>query len=402
MRNLIWGVLVLGSTLFTPHFAISAPVFDYNAGSGTNFPGWTWFPNGADDYGNPGWRKNDGQFLSGGTDWKPRQFMKADCGGSTLATIDTAERAPSTASGGSLKVYNNSTACWWWIMDDNYGRKGFANATTNRWSYYVKYAGAPDPGFKSSDPDGVNIEIGTYLFPDGHPEAGQEIGHWYHQMAVSNGAWLHVLLDRHPQHERGSQVVPKDNPAGSTNPYYQKFITFYFDVLPYNFSAMNYWIDEIEWYTELNAENDISISTVWVGYWAGTDTWQIQFKDSSWGSSYNDNAVGTYEIRYAAAPITNATWNAATPITPLHWATAGSGRIRRPNPWKDLAWTDFTLPNSFESANGHIYFAIKDVSSTANGDNHNSPSSDVKTIDYWLKLSGDKIPPLAPTGLTVK
>ena len=43
---------------------------------GTTWPGWTWYPGGigqcADDFGSSGWRRDDGQFYSGDSNWYPR------------------------------------------------------------------------------------------------------------------------------------------------------------------------------------------------------------------------------------------------------------------------------------------------------------------------------------------
>ncbi len=397
-------LLVVFGIVSTAH---AAPLYDYSAGSGTSWPGWTWFPNGADDYGNPGWRKDNGQFVSGNSDWRPRSFAKQDYGNSTLATIDPNTRAPSTATGGSLSIYDTGSsskyqACWWWVPSSNFVTAGYADSTTNRWSFYVQYSGLNDPALSSSDPTTYNVEIGTYLYPDGQlTGSSTEIDHFYHQLTVPNGAWLHVLLDRHPQHQRGVQPEPSDNPDGPTNPYYAKFSTFYFDI-PYAQSQLtSYNVDELEWYTQTQPENDISISSVWVGYWNGTNRWEIGFADSSWGGNYNDSSVGTYEIRYSNAPITNANFSSATLITPLY--NGSGGRIRRPNSWKHVAWTAFQLPATFQASNNHVYFALKDVSAIANGDGHDSPSPYIKTIDYYLSPGSSTTgTPAAPSQLIVQ
>jgi hypothetical protein len=38
-------------------------LYQWDTGSGTTWPGWTWFADGADDYGNPGWRYDLGEFI---------------------------------------------------------------------------------------------------------------------------------------------------------------------------------------------------------------------------------------------------------------------------------------------------------------------------------------------------
>src|SRR3989338_4494255 len=87
--------------------ACGSTVFmDFNSGSDTSLPGWTYWASGADDYGSPGWRKDSGRFVSGNTNWMPRIMSYNSYGQDVIGTIDTANRAPSTATGGSLRVYD--------------------------------------------------------------------------------------------------------------------------------------------------------------------------------------------------------------------------------------------------------------------------------------------------------
>ena len=54
------------------------------------------------------------------------------------------------------------------------------------------------------------------------------------------------------------------------------------------------------------------------------------------------------------------------------------------NGWIKQAWTQFEIPDDVERSAGKIYFAIRDVSATANGDGYDSPTTLIKTIDYAL------------------
>lgn len=408
--------------LLWPELGLATVLFDWNdpGASGQTWPGWTWTTN-ADGFGSPGWKRNDAIDFGGGGDWRPRTFLKSDCGGGTVATVDTTMRAPSTASGGSLKLTNTSTtlqACWWGLVPaDVFTFLGFTDATTNRFSYYALYQGMTDD-LRTPDPSNVNVEIGTYIFPDHNVGPGAEVDHFYHQMVVTNNVWMHVVLDRHPQHQRGNNTtVPTDNPDGPTYPYYRNFASFYWDI-PYHQASntTTVWFDEVQFWTQPQPENDISISTVWVGYRATDNHWLLHFEDSSWSGGggspnvdYGNSSIGTYEVRWSTTPITNASWAGATTITPLYNAATGSGsgpgRIRRPNSFKAIAYTEFQLPA--QPANSTLYFAIKDVSSTTFGDGHNSPSANVKTIDYALRPSASgggpgNTPLTPPSNLRVK
>ncbi|MGB5052698.1 MAG: LamG-like jellyroll fold domain-containing protein, partial [Caldilineaceae bacterium] len=192
---------------------------------------------------------------------------------------------------------------------------------------------------------------------------------------------------------------PDDNPAPGRN-YFQYMNNFYVEIRYPQEIPTAYWIDEMEFSQTSELENDISISSVWVGYWATTGKWEIGFEDNSFNSvGYNNNSQSTFEIRYSVSPITNANYSSATLITPIYNLN-GTGRINRPNTWKKPTWTQFSLPSLVVQNNSKIYFAIKDVSSTASGDGHNAPSSNIRTIDYNIRPSEpDTEPPTSPTSL---
>ncbi|HEY4760515.1 MAG TPA: hypothetical protein VIH42_08040 [Thermoguttaceae bacterium] len=406
---IITFLLLLAGTV-----SAATTLMDFNTGSGTSgWTGWTYYPNGADDYGSAGWRKDTGHFVSGSTNWMPRTHVAPMYGQDLLGEIDTTNRAPSTSTGGSLRAYDTGKssvqqAGWWWIYDNNLGSYGIADANTDRFDFYLKTQGISiDPNLEGSSPQQYNFHVGTYLcWPGGGYGGGEGCPteasgqHYYHHITIHDGAWVHVVLDRHPQWLRDC-CEPGNNPAGSSHPYYQYMNSWYFVIRDDQPNNTQMWVDEMRFSQSTQAENDLSISTVWVGYWASTDRWEIHFQDTSFASQYSDKSIGTYEIRYSASPITNANFSSATTITPLYHGYDGAGRIRRPDPWKLLAWTRFQLPSSFQSANNRIYFAIKDVSATANGDGHNAPSSNIKTIDYYLSPSGSGVP-LAPTQLRVQ
>ena len=128
MACLLVSLVALGGS------ARAATLYDWNApgDSGHTWTGWTWTTN-ADGYNSPGWKRSDAIDYGGGGDWRPRTFMKSDCGSGTDANIDTTIRAPSTSSGGSLKLSNpgpNDATCWWgWVGSDTFARLGYTDST---------------------------------------------------------------------------------------------------------------------------------------------------------------------------------------------------------------------------------------------------------------------------------
>lgn len=395
--------------LFASSSMAGQPLLDWNeSGAGTNsVPGWTWSTD-ANGYGASGWRKNDGRFYYGDAGWFPRAFQKSDYGNDSVGTV-VPDRAPSTSSGSSLKVYDTGKssvyqAAHWFQWGENFGTQGLASNNTNRLNFYFKPVGMTASSGLTSDPDNGNIHFGTYLCWEGGglgnencpKEANNQ--HYYHMFTVNPGAWLHMQLNRHPQHQRGTKGVdkPGDNPSPFN--YFSVMNSFYVEIRYPQAGQTHYLIDEIMLSETSQQENDISINSVWVGYWPETDKWEIGFNDDSFNSTgYGATSQSTFEVRYSTSPITNINYPQATVVEPEYWERGTSNTFRRPNSWKKPAWTRFTIPNTIEQSATKIYFAIKDVSSTGNGDGHNAPSSLIHTIDYSLKPGAGAVPKPPPT-----
>lgn len=366
--------------------------WDAPKAGGTTWPGWQHYPEGASDYEHWGWRKLDGKFYSGNdSNWLPRVHEKTDYGVSCQATIDTENIAPLPDNHGAFKVYDDGSkstyqACWWYLNGQNFGDLGYADQNTDRLSFYMKVQGMDTSRPTNGDIANANMHFGTYLCYDGYcPKEGPSNQHYYHYLTVHDNAWIHVSLDRHPQHKRGMSGFydPGNNPPASDGEnYFDVMNKFYLEIRYPQPKPTAYWIDNVTLHQTEQNENDISISSVWVGYWPNTDKWEIGFNDASF-ASYGNDSIGTYEIRWSTSPITNNNFSQATKINPEYYAY-DTGRIRRPNSWKYPAWTQFELPDSTEKGHDIIYFAIKDVSSTANGDGHNAPSPYIHTIKYHL------------------
>jgi hypothetical protein len=383
--------------------ALAADLFTWNdpGASGTTWPGWTWYSD-ASGFGDPGWRRNDYDQAN----YLPRSHQKGDYGNRVLAAIDAVSRAPSTASGGSLKVYNvggtDSTAAWWFLPKTNYGDQGLTNSSTDRFDFYFKATGFSLATW-NTDIENYNVHFGTYLCWPGGSISGEGCPkeasgqHYYHWLTVNPDAWLHVQFDRHPQHIRGGSVPPPSNPAPGGRNYYQYFAASYLEIFAGQ-QPKTYWVDEMRFSQTSQPENEISISSVWVGYWPSTGKWEMGWCDGSF-SQYGNASNSTFEIRWSTSPITGSNYSQATAVIPEYNKLGSTNSVRRPNPWKIPAWTRFTLPSTVVQNNDKIYFAIKDVSSTANGDGHNAPSTLIRTIDYDLRPAGTSLP--APSNLRV-
>lgn len=385
--------------------------FNESGAANTTLPGWTWYPNGADDYGKSGWRKNDGRFYSGNSNWMPRMHEKNDYGNDNLATIVTNDKAPSTSSGGALKVYDTGSSStrlssWWFLMGDTLQTKGYADASANRMDFYMKATGLGSQGL-TGDPSNATIHVGTYLCWPGGGYAGESCPteangqHYYHYLTLNPDAWLHVQLDQHPTWKRDAGI-PSNNPAGGSHPYFASMNTFYIEIRSPQSQATSLFLDEFKTWQQTQAENETSITSLWIGYWPSTGKWEVGFNDLSWGSSfsnYNDSTKSKFEIRWSNSPITNANWSSASTITPEYHRFGSTNSFRRPNTWKSVAWTRFSLPSGTETNSSKIYFAVKDTSTTADGDGHNAPTGNIKTIDYNLRPSAAVDVPSAPKNL---
>jgi hypothetical protein len=442
MRRLIIALSV-SLCVCTSAVAEKSYLFQWDDGEGTDMPGWTWYNEGNTKItsGHPGWILNtNGPF--GGSQTFPwgdsvRTFELGGYGSNNLAEIVTTDRAPSTSTGGALRVYENpdtlNTAAHlttWWIWYDGMplSDRGLTDSTTDRFSFYIKTSGT---NTATSTESGATFHVGTYLTDDtacssyntgaGSPYEGPGNQHYYHYLRLSPGAWLHVELDRHPTHRRNSFVAGDDpafiQPADDacdpvvSHPmhYYEHLGQWYMEIRYEQAQETSYLLDEMYFYSTQDPtesaepnQNDDSVTSVWVGYWPENGKWQMGWNDMSYmdanGSNTNDNTQSTFEIRWSTNPITNVNYNSATVVEP-EWFTSPThtsypNGVRRWDSWDVRVFTQFDLPNNVESNNSVIYFAIKDVSvAGGNGgtnwpynrsDGHNAASPYIRTIDYSI------------------
>ncbi|HIQ38189.1 MAG TPA: hypothetical protein EYH36_09410, partial [Desulfocapsa sulfexigens] len=278
-------------------------LYQWDEGEGTNQPGWTW---SNDVYSShEGWTMNPDGPLGGGDTcswgYGPRNF-EVGYGDGNLAIIDPENRAPSTTSGGSFKVYEDPAfssggthiASWWlWYDIKPLDERFVTDEDTDRWSFYLKVEGMPEIPKDGSltAVKGYTFDIGTYLCwgsgssqGAGCPYEGPGNQHYYHYLTPGPGTWLHVELDRHPTHRRNSFVLG-DNPSyiESGEHYLAQMHQFYMETSASQSQETRFWVDDMYFYSTKDTlepnQNDISIASVWVGYWPERDKWEIGWQD---------------------------------------------------------------------------------------------------------------------------
>jgi hypothetical protein len=432
--NILLLVLVLAPGYLAAEPTERKTLFNFDEGSEKTFPGWEWMADVTGYGGSEGWTLVSSGNLGIRQSYLwgdgARNFNKGDYGSENSAIIDTTVSAPAT-SGGSFKVFetelstdtadNRST---WWVWYDGVplSERSITSSNTNRMSFYLLLEGLNGIGETGGTDDvPVNFHIGTYLcWNDSNPSYGTGDGcpyegvgnqHYYHYLNVNPGGWIHVLLDQHPTHKRelGGNLSIPNNPAFASDGknYYEQMHIYYMEIREDQAQKTAYWLDEIEYYFEDQAENEESVTSVWVGYWSQGDYFEVGLQDASF-ALYNDDSQSSFEIRWSDNPITNSNYSAANKVSPLFYSGveySGSEYIfRRPNSYRKTAWTRFKIDDM--PTLGTIYFAIKDVSVSGGNtgtkypwnrpDGHNAASSKVKTIAYNLSAV-----PNPPTSITV-
>lgn len=403
---------------------IPTSLLSFNQGNDKSLEGWKWHDDVA--YGNPGWILNETEKLGKGNKYRwglgPRIFNKHDYGKENKAFITQYERAPSTSTGGALVVQETENSIdhrsTWWLWYDGIPlhKRGITNQQTDRMSFYIKLDGTDaikDDGKDQSIKN--NVHIGTYLCWEGKrkswstgegcPYEGPGNQHYYHYLAINPGAWIHVLLDQHPQHKRNTKTTIPNNPvAKDGKSYFAQLNKFYLEVRYPQQQRTHYIVDEIEFYSTKDTyepnQNEDSITSLWVGYWKDKDYWEIGFHDESFEKLHR-GTFSTFEVKWSTQPITNENYSLANAIEPelysgiQYTGNDFNGYVRRANDWAANVWTRFKINQTQLKGISKLYFAVKDVSSKGQnqgtkwpwtrGDGHDAPTSNIKTIEYYLR-----------------
>jgi hypothetical protein len=205
----------------------------------------------------------------------------------------------------------------------------------------------------------ANIQIGTYVRSSTGDPASAESGgnHYYHHFNIPyTGQWHQVILDTHPNHERGgdgsTEWGNKLYPTGeSAFNYFDALTRFYFDVQgSLTSNPSNFYFDNFELYKEPNAENVNQIYSLNGVYTPSTNEVYI-----GWMRNKNENSVN-HEVRYAFSDIFASGWSAATP--------APNGIVSPPG-WQGyngMEWKSRALSLSGRSG---VYIGIKPQNSSS-------------------------------------
>jgi len=401
----------------TPGDEVAATVLmNFDAAEGEIWPEWT-YGDDVTGYGNAGYTltgidPNVGEATSTNKIPGTRMQDKSDYGAGNLLSFVTDEVAPGTTGAAAYWQSNSpeDNRVSWWVWYDNYtlSSRDIADEDTDRMSFYIKIEGMDD-NIGPSGGSNYGFHVGTYdcaIVADGCPKEGPGNQHYYHYLGFNSGAWIHAELDEQPQHLRGYGRPQVNNPVATSPEIYDGYFAnmhqFYMEIRNVQDNPTEMWLDEITYRSTKDSvepdQNQQSITSVWVGYWAEDDKWQISWSDE-W-QDRGDHTNSTFEVRYSASPITNDNFDAATPVVPLHFtgpdyeSNPSEYAIRRPDSYAGIVWTDFQLPDALESSGNMIYFAIKDISVAGGNaglsypfnraDGKNPPNNFIRAINYAM------------------
>ena len=176
----------------------------------------------------------------------------------------------------------------------------------NRLRFWVKLPA----GYSLSHPN-HNFEFGTYTrstsTDDNVAESGN--GHFYHYLDLrSHGQWEQVIIDTHPDHQRGNsgnvEVVDSPN-SQSGYTYFDLMTRFYLDK-PSRAVPGDIYMDGFEFYQETNPENTAQIRSLHAAYIPSTNGIEV-----GWTRPKNQSGV-RYEVRYAFSSVRSLGWANAT------------------------------------------------------------------------------------------
>lgn len=204
---------------------------------------------------------------------------------------------------------------------------GWQFNTYTRMSFWIKPPVDPARGLQT---DGTsNANVGTYVktVANSDPYSDESGGgHFYHNLNLPRvGTWVHVVLNMHPDHERGASGGTEQpnlpHPTGEpAYDYYDAFTRFYIQDNdgPPSLPA-DYLLDEFVFYQEPNDENDDQIRNISATYVPADNRVIV-----TWFRDKDENDVD-HEVRYAFADIHQGGWSGATPA---------SDGIRTPPGWQ--------------------------------------------------------------------
>jgi hypothetical protein len=217
----------------------------------------------------------------------------------------------------------------------------------NRMRFWIKVP--PGPGTPSGG--NHNFEIGTYVRCStcgGAEDGGSHFYHFYN--FGSTGEWEQVIVDTHPDHERGgngsSELPDQLHPTGeSAYTYFDLITRFYLDFEGQQFNMpATFYLDGFELYTETRPENVAQVRSLHAVYVPQTNEVRV-----GWTRHKGEDNV-RHEVRYSFSDIHSGGWNNAT--------AAPSGVVTPPSSggYNGMVWRSTALNLSGRS---QVYIAIK-------------------------------------------
>src|SRR3989304_6883974 len=233
---------------------------------------------------------------------------------------------------------------------------GWLFNTYDRMRFWIK---VPQNQLSDKSPGQANYQIGTYVKRVSNPDPySDETGgnHYNNHINITyTGQWTQVILNMHPNHQRGGEGGTEwgnmPHPTGESQyNYFDALTRFYIDNLsnPGSYPA-TYLIDNIELYKEPAQENDDQVYSIHGTYVPSSNRIYV-----GWMRNKDENSV-SHEVCYAFSDIHQTGWNAATP--------APNGVIVPPG-WQGyngMVYDTTSLPLSGQS---RVYIAIKPQNST--------------------------------------
>lgn len=222
--------------------------------------------------------------------------------------------------------------------------------TYNYMSFWIQVP-TTDTAFTTTGDQGT--QIGTYVKNVTNADPTQDEsnnGHYYHLVNLPNeGTWVHVILNMHPDHQRGVSGDPGVllHPTSETQyNYFDALTRFYIDE-PYNSPSTYpaaYHIANIQFYQDPYTENDQQVYSLAATYRASDNRLVV-----TWNRNMAEDTVND-EVRYSFTDIHLTGWNAATPAPGGIIAPLGSGA------YNGMVYDTTALPLAGQSV---VYIAIK-------------------------------------------
>ena len=220
----------------------------------------------------------------------------------------------------------------------------------NRMKFWVKL----DPGTIKQRIRQHNIQFGTYIRATDGVRSNSESGggHYYHYYNIGyTGEWHQVIVDTHPQHERGSNgAVEHGNLEYPTNEpgynYFDLLTWFYFTVETdlTSYPGANY-LDGFELYYDPNPENVDQIYGLNGVYIPRTNTVTV-----GWSRNKDEDNIN-HEVRYSFTDVHDIGWDNAI--------VAPGTNVIAPSGMGGYNGMEYSTDGIDISEKAYVYIAIK-------------------------------------------